>query len=141
MRHLKAFITLAMLAAIGCTKEADIQLVHQPLGVIQERLTGKWRVKYMQGGLAGTRIERKDGLYFIFSATTIQYGDNNGERLNSAIAWQKVRWGNVGDSTWILNYGSTVYPNQLLVYGIENGVLQLEQYGVSDGFTYFLERW
>lgn len=135
-------LSLSVLFLSSCKKDAspsgNIILKDKPLLVIQSHIQGKWRLKYLKGGICGGCVSwRTDTLVYQFTQVNriaiTWYG-----RLfvDTSITWVRAK-DTFSDSTFVMSYTDPGgVPYNYGVKGIYNDTLVLYDAYASDPASY-----
>ena len=133
------FFVIISLTTFGCSKDnpiilqSSIILHDKPLSVIEAYVNRKWKFQYARGGIAGMTIYDKYNSYMkLYPSHIILGNDSLGVYLNTPIKWIK-------ESTWDLGYLYVLsYNHQNFAFlEIKDDTLVINDYKISDGFTYY----
>ena len=132
-------LCVALLGA-GCDDDESEELLHditlsdKPLSVIQQYITGDWKLQYSIGGIAGSKYIDESNSYMILSPNHITKGDDSkGVFVDEDIDWIKTEIG-TNEFTYLMSYPPS--PISYIVIGIKTDTLVIRDY-LSDGFTYY----
>jgi len=147
---LKTLIIIALCLSLisiffnGCKKEQEqktepinIILRDKPLSVIEEYISGKWKLNYAYGGFITQKYIDTFNSYVIFSPGHIIYGDDlRGIYIDTTIIWERVKIN--FDSIYIFTYpySGDNPPMHQIIDQIKYDTLIILDYA-ADGFTYF----
>lgn len=139
---LLAFITVIF--SFQCKKEIgplNITLYDKPLFIIQSFIIGKWKLEYVQGGIAVMKYPARNNTYMTLKPNHITIrNDSLGIVADTTIIWEKGM-SIQGSPTFFLSYhryGTYTYP-KYVVEQIFNDTLVLSD-NSYDGFGYFYSR-
>lgn len=141
-----SFICLLLgLMGAGCKNEHEIEqqnvniILHdKPLSVIQEYITGNWKLQYQIGGIAGIKYVNKYNSYINLTPDHIIMGnDLHGVVIDTSIVWKRDLIGN--EYTYLMGYPDPGWPTPtyFIVNQIKNDTLIIADYNVSDEFSYY----
>jgi hypothetical protein len=136
------FVTSMTILLDSCSREKgpehiNIILWDKPLSVIQDYITGKWRLDYALGGLITHKYIDTINTYVIYSPDHIIIGDDlRGTVVDTTLIWTRVKIQN--DSFYIYSYPYTgvIPPIHKIVDQIKNDTLIIRDYA-DDGFVYY----
>ena len=128
----------------GCKKDNEellhnITLHDKPLPVIQKYITGKWKLQYQIGGIAGGKYIDIYNTYMNLTPNHIIIGnDLNGIVIDTTIVWKRDLIG-TNEYTYLMGYPNPGWqtPTYYVVNQIKNDTLIIMDYNVSEGYTYY----
>ena len=130
-------LCVALLGA-GCDDDESEELLHditlsdKPLSVIQQYITGDWKLQYSIGGIAGSKYIDESNSYMNLTQNHITMGnDSKGVFVDSPIEWINKY------DTYLLDYSySEGVHFAYIIEGIKNDTLMVTE-DAGDGFTFF----
>jgi len=138
------WLSLTSILLESCTKEQEkttepinIVLRDKPLSVIEDYISGKWKLNYAYGGLISHKYNDTINSYVTFSPGHIIYGnDLEGIYIDTTIVWTRVKINS--DSVYIFTYAYTGNspPMHQIIDQIKYDTLIIVDYA-ADGFSYF----
>ena len=117
----------------------DITLSDKPLSVIQQYITGDWKLQYQIGGIAGGKYLDESNSYMNLTSDHIIMGnDLYGVVIDTTTVWKRELIGADEDS-YLMGYPNPGWqsPTYFIINQIKNDTLIIVDYNVSDGFTYY----
>jgi len=141
------FLSCLMILAYSCKKETKTQqhvtitLYDKPLSVIQQYVTGNWKLQYEVGGIAGAKYVDTIHSYWDLTPNHIIAGnDISGIYVDTTIIWIKAE--NLFKNTpytYLLSYSLSGFFHVYIINGIKNDTLIITDYE-GDGFTYYFTK-
>lgn len=136
------FLSGLMILTYSCKKETKTQqhvtitLYDKPLSVIQQYVTGNWKLQYAVGGIAGAKYIDTIHSYWDLTPNHIIAGnDISGVYVDTTIIWTpKIIY---NEKTYLLSYPS--YPSYYIVVQIKHDTLIIRDY-VDDGYSYYFTK-
>ena len=132
----------------GCKKDNEellhnITLHDKPLPVIQKYITGKWKLQYQIGGIAGSKYIDIYNSYMNLTPNHIIMGnDLYGIVVDTSIVWKRDLIG-ANEYTYLMGYPHPGWqsPTYFIVSNIKNDTLIIMDFNVSEGCTYYYTKY
>jgi hypothetical protein len=126
-----------------CRKDGSdhtsIQLYDQPLQIIQQYLSGKWKLLYSTGGNFNLPPQYdKYDTFMILDSSRIIIKNQSGIVSDTTITWKKDRY-NGTDTFILLYYSNSAVPYPYVVVGIQDGTLELRE-AAADAMSYYFRK-
>uniref|UniRef100_UPI003217ED84 hypothetical protein n=1 Tax=uncultured Draconibacterium sp. TaxID=1573823 RepID=UPI003217ED84 len=120
----------------------NITLYDKPLSVIQQYITGDWKLQYQIGGIAGSKYIDESNSYMNLTQNHIIVGNDLYEVvIDTSIVWKRelIR---EDEYSYLMGYPNPGWqsPTYFIINQIKNDTLIIIDYNVSDGFTYYYTR-
>ncbi len=139
-----------ILMGAGCEKDhesdqenVNITLYDKPLSVIQQYITGNWKLQYQIGGIAGGKYVDEYNSFMNLTPNHIIMGnDLYGVVVDTITVWKRSLVG-TNEYTYLLGYPNSGWqsPKYYIVNQIKNDTLIIIDYNISDGFNYYYTKY
>ena len=139
------WVSFMSLFLTGCKKENEpinIVLWDKPLSVIQDYITGNWKLQYATGGLIYHKyIERHNSYMFLTPNHIILGNDSLGVVVDTTIIWVRAEIAN-NEFTYLLGYSRLDYPwpEYDIVSQIKNDTLIIRD-NLDDGYDNYYTKY
>ncbi|SEW21445.1 hypothetical protein SAMN05428988_3211 [Chitinophaga sp. YR573] len=134
------FVCLVLVSSCKKDKplESNINLIGQPLSVIERYTKGNYKMLYSYGGLGFGKTEYNN-YYIRISEDTLTWTINDAIFLHGKINWQQDFELNHTKTYMMTFQGPGAYPYILAPTQVKDGLLVLCD-EITDGYSYYLSR-